>query len=44
MHGGDRRTADGKAAADSCDPNYNGIPFLNTSRIHCEATVREMLA
>ena len=26
------------------DPNYNGIPFLNTTEIHCEAAVTEMLS
>ena len=26
------------------DPDYNGIPFLNTTEIHCEATVTEMLS
>ena len=27
-----------------CDPEYNGIPFLNTTKIHCEAAVAEMLS
>jgi len=26
------------------DPDYNGIPFLNTTEIHCEAAVTEMLS
>ena len=26
------------------DPDYNGIPFLNTTKIHCEAAVTEMLS
>ena len=26
------------------DPDYNGIPFLNTTEIHCEAAVAEMLS
>ena len=26
------------------DPSHNGIPFLNTTRIHCEAAVEEMLS
>ncbi len=26
------------------DPEYNGIPFLDTTRIHCEAAVTEMLS
>ena len=25
------------------DPDHNGIPFLDTTKIHCEAAVREML-
>src|SRR5437867_12151144 len=25
------------------DPNHNGIPFLDTTRIHCQAAVAEML-
>jgi aspartate racemase len=27
-----------------CDADYSGIPFLNTTRIHCEAAVVEMLS
>src|SRR5438067_3494586 len=27
-----------------CDPDYNGIPFLNTTKIHVEAAVAEMLS
>ncbi|PYL67549.1 MAG: aspartate racemase [Verrucomicrobia bacterium] len=27
-----------------CDPDHNGIPFLNTTEIHCEAAVAEMLS
>jgi aspartate racemase len=27
-----------------CDPHYNGIQFLNTTKIHCEAAVTEMLS
>ena len=26
------------------DSEYNGIPFLNTTKIHCEAAVTEMLS
>jgi aspartate racemase len=26
------------------DPDHNGIPFLNTTKIHCEAAVDEMLS
>src|SRR5213080_2747564 len=26
------------------DPDHNGIPFLNTTEIHCEAAVTEMLS
>jgi aspartate/glutamate racemase len=26
------------------DPEHNGIPFLDTTRIHCEAAVTEMLS
>lgn len=26
------------------DPSHNGIPFLNTTRIHCEAAVERMLS
>jgi aspartate/glutamate racemase len=25
------------------DPEHNGIPFLDTMRVHAEATVRRML-
>ncbi len=27
-----------------CDPDHNGIPFLDTTKIHCEAAVAEMLS
>jgi aspartate racemase len=27
-----------------CDPEHNGVPFLNTTQIHCEAAVDEMLS
>jgi aspartate racemase len=27
-----------------CDSEYNGIPFLDTTKIHCEAAVTEMLS
>jgi aspartate racemase len=27
-----------------CDPDHNGIPFLDTTEIHCEAAVNEMLS
>jgi aspartate racemase len=27
-----------------CDPDHNGIPFLNTTKIHVEAAVAEMLS
>ena len=26
------------------DPNHNGVPLLDTTRIHCEAAVAEMLS
>jgi aspartate/glutamate racemase len=26
------------------DPDYKGIPFLNTTKIHCEAAVAEMFS
>jgi aspartate racemase len=26
------------------DPNYNGIPFLDTTKIHCQAAVEQMLS
>ena len=26
------------------DPSHNGVPFLNTTRIHCEAAVAKMLS
>jgi len=26
------------------DPEHNGIPFLDTTKIHCEAAVAEMLS
>ena len=26
------------------DPDHNGIPFLDTTKIHCEAAVDQMLA
>jgi len=26
------------------DPDHNGIPFLDTTKIHCEAAVTEMLS
>jgi aspartate/glutamate racemase len=25
-------------------PDHNGIPFLDTTKIHCEAAVNEMLS
>ncbi|MFL6520359.1 MAG: aspartate/glutamate racemase family protein [Chthoniobacterales bacterium] len=27
-----------------CDPSHNGIPLLNTTRIHCEAAVERMFS
>ena len=27
-----------------CDPDHKGIPFLNTTNIHCDAAVAEMLS
>ncbi len=27
-----------------CDPEHNGIPFLDTTQIHCQAAVAEMLS
>jgi aspartate racemase len=27
-----------------CDPDHNGIPFLDTTKIHCKAAVAEMLS